>query len=377
MTTTVRVLQVITRMNFGGPAFELHAVHEYLPPDVQSIIVTGVCERDETEFLSRHNIRAEVQVVESLSRTINLYRDIKAFIAIRSKLQEFQPDVVHTHLSKAGLLARLAALTVRPRPALIHTFHGHVLRGYFGFFKNCTFLLLERFLGKRTNMLFCIGTKTKLDLVRLKIGHPDHMLVIPTGLVVQSSGNRIAVREELNISLENFVIIYPGRLTKVKRIDRLADVMQTLGNFPNLTWLVAGDGEELHFLKDLQKSRDVDLRLLGWRSDLDTIFSACDLSVLVSDHEGTPLSVVHAGLHGVPTLATNVGSVSDLIKDGFTGFLVEPLSQSVVLKLTSILEDKLELKLISERCKKTFRSQYSGQASSDIHAKIYRQFKAG
>jgi glycosyltransferase involved in cell wall biosynthesis len=226
-------------------------------------------------------------------------------------------------------------------------------------------------------MLFCIGTKTKLDLVRLKIGHPDHMLVIPTGLVVQSSGNRIAVREELNISLENFVIIYPGRLTKVKRIDRLADVMQTLGNFPNLTWLVAGDGEELHFLKDLQKSRDVDLRLLGWRSDLDTIFSACDLSVLVSDHEGTPLSVVHAGLHGVPTLATNVGSVSDLIKDGFTGFLVEPLSQSVVLKLTSILEDKLELKLISERCKKTFRSQYSGQASSDIHAKIYRQFKAG
>jgi glycosyltransferase involved in cell wall biosynthesis len=347
-------------------------MQEFFTPEIHSELLVGVCESDEVEFLESNEIRGELSIVDSLHKSIHLPTDFKAFWAIRRAVNLKKPDIVHTHMSKAGLLGRLASISVRPRPLIVHTYHGHVFDGYFGKAKTKAVITIERLLAHYSARLLAIGTKTKFDLVDRQIGDANQVVVIPTGMLPLEGKSRKDVRKDLGISQDKFVIIFAGRLTRIKRIDRLVEVIRLSAHKENLTWIVAGGGDEMRLIEQVIEEDCADIRFLGWRSDLDDIFCASDLSILLSDNEGTPLSVIQAGFHGVPTLATLVGSVGDLITDNLNGFLVERNPYAIATRISWLIDHPEVVEKAGRASRNLFTDSFSGRTSAEHHAKIYR-----
>lgn len=372
----IKVIQLIARMNVGGPAFEIQAVQTEFPElGIDSILVTGKCGSDEQDFLERHQVQGQVIQIENLQRAINPSKDLKSFFEIRRLLKELRPDVLHTHTSKAGVLGRLAAISLLQRPKLVHTFHGHVLDGYFWRPIEFLILLVEKFLASKTDLLLCIGSKTKSDIEHFKIASSARTRVVPTAILYSEDFPSTHSRHRLGLADDLFVVIFSGRLTSIKRIDRLIEIMKLSSDIPNLLWLILGDGPDRGLLELARDEFDLPIKMLGWRDDVQTILPACDVSILVSDNEGTPLSIVEAGYFGVPSIATNVGSVSDLISHGYNGILVSTDPVEIARAVRNLNEDREFLAKISNQVKVDYREQYSARKAALDHAHYYQMIK--
>jgi glycosyltransferase involved in cell wall biosynthesis len=329
----VRVLRVIARLNLGGPAqqaallsggrldperFETLLVHGSLPPGEGSMADLAEREGARTEF------------VPSLGQPLRPHRDVAALVKVAAIARRFRPDIVHTHTAKAGFVGRTAALAaVRPRPLLVHTFHGHVLEGYFGAAKSGLYRRLERTLARRTDRLIGVSDSTVADLVRLGVAPPDRFDVIPLGLDLDAFARLeeaagCDLRAELGIGEEEVVLGFVGRLVEIKRVDLLLRAFARARDGVRLRLLVVGDGELRPRLEALTAELGIadTVSFLGYRRDRREVAAATDVAVLASANEGTPVSLIEAAAAGRPAVATRVGGVGDVVTPQ-TGILVD------------------------------------------------------
>jgi glycosyltransferase involved in cell wall biosynthesis len=228
------------------------------------------------------------------------------------------------------MLGRLTALfSRRPRPVVVHTFHGHVLRGYFGPLLTGFYRAVERGLARISDQLICVSAQNMEELIGLGVGRRRQFRVIPVGLDLDSmappSAMAHALRDELRISADDVIATFVGRLVPIKRVDRLlqATALARAWGVP-VQLVVVGDGELRSDLETLARELRIEavVHFLGYRAEVGSIVAASDIAVLSSDNEGTPVSLIHAGAVGVPSVATAVGGVSEVVlQDG--GVLVE------------------------------------------------------
>lgn len=372
----MNVVHIIARLNVGGPAFELQALQAEFPKlGVNSTIIAGYCEHDEKEFLDLNLIAGPIYRVASLKRRISPISDFKSFLTLRKLLIDLKPDIVHTHTSKAGLLGRVAAITIAPRPGIVHSFHGHVFEGYFREPSVFLILRIERILAHFTNLILCVGSKTKEEVVLRKVAPAEKVAVVPTARLIERGPSKGRVRSNLRIGMTQIVVAYVGRLAPIKRIDRLVEVIRLLESERHITWLILGDGQDRKLIESAKRTFDVDIRFLGWKNDLHNFLPCVDIAVLVSDNEGTPLSIVDAGYFGVPTVSTKVGSVSDLIQDSFNGLLVKPTAPDIAGAIKSLVKNQDKLRFLSSNARSFFRENFSPKKSASLHLKYYRQIK--
>ena len=237
---------------------------------------------------------------------------------------------MHTHTAKAGTLGRLAARLARV-PVKIHTFHGHVLEGYFSRPVTRAFLEIERRLARTTDRLVAVSPRLKAQLLAMGIGRPEQVEVVPLGLDLERfRGARPAsptLRPSLGLAEGASVLGIVGRLVPIKDHVTLFQALARLpteGRGVHLT--VVGDGEERARLEGLASSLGLGLRIhfLGWRVDLETILKELDVVICASRNEGTPVALIEAMAAGIPVLSTDVGGVADLVTHGLTGWLVSP-----------------------------------------------------
>ena len=175
---------------------------------------------------------------------MSLLADLKAFFGLVSLIRKFKPDVIHTHTAKAGVLGRLASLLAGRGAVRVHTFHGHLLHGYFSGSVTKIVILIEKFFAARTRVLIAIGTKVRDDLVAVGIGRVDKYRVFFPGLAAPKAQARSAAQSALGISTEALYVTFVGRLTQIKRPDRLLDVAKECKSRGiTVHFLVAGEGE--------------------------------------------------------------------------------------------------------------------------------------
>jgi glycosyltransferase involved in cell wall biosynthesis len=273
---------------------------------------------------------ARTEFVPSLGQPLRPHRDVAALVKVAAIARRFRPDIVHTHTAKAGFVGRTAALAaVRPRPLLVHTFHGHVLEGYFGAAKSGLYRRLERTLARRTDRLIGVSDSTVADLVRLGVAPPDRFDVIPLGLDLDAFARLeeaagCDLRAELGIGEEEVVLGFVGRLVEIKRVDLLLRAFARARDGVRLRLLVVGDGELRPRLEALTAELGIadTVSFLGYRRDLPAIAAATDVAVLASANEGTPVSLIEAAAAGRPAVATRVGGVGDVVTPQ-TGILVD------------------------------------------------------
>jgi glycosyltransferase involved in cell wall biosynthesis len=321
----IKVLHVVTRMNTGGVAVLLDDLMSSFDPRlVEATLLTGSCDETEEDYLSVRKQNYRLVRVACLQKKFNPQKDIQAFLEIRRLIKSFHIDVVHTHTSKAGFLGRLAASTVKPKPVRVHTFHGHLLTGYFSSWKTKVVYSIEKFLEIFTDSFVAMGSQVRNDLESIGLGKRAKFNVFFPGLPSRVFEPKPIARQELGLKENGTYILFVGRMTAIKRPERLLDSIEELVNRKvNVQVLAAGDGELLAGLRDQAAQADLPITFLGWRSDIPKLIAASDIAILTSDNEAVPLTLIEASMAGLPLVSTNVGSVSDVLVNDLNGYLVD------------------------------------------------------
>jgi glycosyltransferase involved in cell wall biosynthesis len=282
-----------------------------------------------SEFLVRAE-RCRTTVVPGLTPEISPLGDLRALVALVRLIRRYRPHIVHTHTAKAGFVGRLAAIvSPRPRPIVVHTYHGHVLEGYFGRAASAAYRLLERGLAQVSDCLIGVSEATVDDLVRLKVARRNRFRVVPLGLDLRrflkgDRGDAAALRARCGAGPDEILVAYVGRLVPIKRVDlTLRAVAQARQAGAGVRLVVVGDGHcraSLERLADEVGIADA-VCFLGYLQDAGTVTAAADIAILSSDNEGTPVWLIEASAAGLPAVATRVGGVSDVVRPD-TGVLV-------------------------------------------------------
>jgi glycosyltransferase involved in cell wall biosynthesis len=331
----VNVLRVIARLNMGGPA--LHVA--YLTAGLRdrgydTTLVAGTLARGEDSMgFVAEELGIDVVRIEELGREISPFRDLLATVRLARVIRRERPQILHTHTAKAGAVGRLAALLAGPArpPVIVHTFHGHVLRGYFGPIRTRFFLALERWLAAHTTALIAVGPQVRDDLVALGVAPPERFVVVRLGIELEErvraqDDGRAETRRYLGLPADRFVVGWVGRMTAVKRTDDVLDAFRLLREEGvDACLCLVGDGPDRERLEQRASELGVirDTLFLGYQEDVAPYYAAFDALVLPSANEGTPVSVIEALAAEIPVVATRVGGVPDVVREGEEGFLVD------------------------------------------------------
>jgi glycosyltransferase involved in cell wall biosynthesis len=334
----MKVARVITRLNIGGPSIQAIALTSRLADrGHQTRLLHGRIGPGEGDMRYLAARDAHLVYVPTLGRAIAPLDDLRTLARLYRELREFQPTIVHTHMAKAGLLGRLAARVYNvtrgaaPRARLVHTYHGHVLEGYFGGARTSVFIALERWLARISDAIVAISPAIRGELLdQYRIGRPEQYRVIPLGFDLApfaaiNGEARARARQILQIDVNAPVVTTVGRLTAIKQHHLFLDVAErVIARHTDAVILLVGDGE-LRANLEAQAARlglGSHVRFLGWRRDLATLYAATDVFALTSRNEGTPVALIEAMASSVPGVSTDVGGVRDVILDATMGIRV-------------------------------------------------------
>jgi glycosyltransferase involved in cell wall biosynthesis len=337
----VRVLRVIARLNVGGPALQAAVLSRDLDPDrFEQRLVAGALGPGEGDYVALRAPDLQVSYLPGLGRAPHAVDDLRALAGLVQTIRSFRPHIVHTHTAKAGVLGRLAA-RMCDVPATVHTFHGHLLNGYFSPLVRRGVIDVERVFARGTTRLVAVGDQVRRDLLAAGIGRPDQYRVVAPGVRLPSPPLRPVARDHLGLPPDRPVVSFVARLTAVKRPDRFAEMAAIVADrHPETLFVAVGDGELAGDLASRAARAGVSLRLLGWRSQMEMVYAASDVVVLTSDNEGMPVSLIEAQAAGVPCVTTGVGSTAEVIADGETGFVTGPDPSELALAVDRLLGDE-------------------------------------
>jgi glycosyltransferase involved in cell wall biosynthesis len=364
----VRVLHVIGRMNVGGPAAIVTALLD--SPDMEVQALVGDVGAGEADYLLLRELSTAVIRVPGLGPAVRPGHDARALVEIVSHMRRFRPDIVHTHTAKAGVLGRTAAV-VTGVGGRVHSFHGHLLHGYFSPAVTRGIVVTERSLARVTDRLVAVGRGVRDDLLGARIGRAGQYAVIAPGVSLpRPVPTPPAARAALGLAADGAVVAYVARLTKVKRPDRMIEVARAL---PDVTFVVAGDGP---LRAETEAAAPANVRFLGWRADIENVYGAADAVLLTSDNEGMPVTLIEAALCGVPAVATNVGSTGEVVLDGKTGRTVAPEPAALVFALSELLADRGSAEAMGAAARRRAEEAFSPAAMTGAHAELYRSVLA-
>jgi glycosyltransferase involved in cell wall biosynthesis len=384
----VRVLRVIARLNMGGPALHVaYLTHGLRERGYETTLVAGSLARgeDSMEFVARE-LGIEATHLPELRRDIAPIRDLQATLRLAQLIRRLRPDILHTHTAKAGAVGRMAASLVgdaRP-PIVVHTFHGHVLRGYFGPRLSYGFRLLERWLARRTDALVAVSPEVRDELVRLGVAPAEKFTVVRVGIELSARvadlDGRAETRRRLGIARDSFTVGWVGRMTGVKRTSDVLLAFKRLRERGVDAFLcMIGDGPEREQLERRAHELGIMKRtlFLGYQEQVAPYYAALDAMILPSGNEGTPVSAIEALAAGRPVVATRVGGLPDVVREGEDGFLVAPGAvDELADRLERLAADEELRRRMGEAGRERVLPRYSVERLIDDVDALYRSLLA-
>ena len=385
----IKVLRVIARLNVGGPALHVAYLTAGLADrGYETTLVAGTLARGEESMAAASETRGvRIETLPALHREIGPLRDAQAIVRLARLIRKERPTILHTHTAKAGAVGRIAALlagSARP-PIVVHTFHGHVLHGYFNPLTTLAFRMLERWLARVTTALVAVSPEVRDDLVRLHVAPASKFTVIRLGIELDErtsadENERAETRRQLGVGQDAFIVGWVGRMTAVKRTD---DVMRALRGLVDrgvdAYLCLVGDGPDRDHLERYAHELGVVKRCLfvGYQEDVARFYSAIDALLLPSANEGTPVSVIEALAAQRPAVATRVGGTPDVIRDGVDGFLVEVGDADALSdRLTELAADPERRARMGADGRERVLGRYAVERLVDDIDRLYRELLA-
>ena len=351
----IKILRIINRFNIGGPTYNATFLTKFMSDEFETLLIGGLPEENEANSLHvLQEYDVEPLLVPEMKREPNLKSDRLALKKIKTIIQEFKPDIVHTHASKAGAIGRKAAFSCNV-PVVVHTFHGHVFHSYFGKVKTNLFKNIERYLAKKSSGIIAISNLQKKELCEEhKITNAKKMEVIPLGFDLKKfqdnyTDKRKATRLKYEIGDDCIALCIIGRLAPVKDHFFFLDVVEELSNKTERKFkvFIVGDGELKSDIENrvsqLQK-QGIDIVMTSWIFDIASFNAGMDIMCLTSKNEGTPVSLIEAQASNLPVISTDVGGVSDIVSENETGFIISRKDKRNFIEKLKILIEQDEIR---------------------------------
>jgi len=370
----IRVVHVLTRTNIGGPSVIVASLlADDRNADIMQSVVRGVPRPDEGDYFAESPLQAHITTIAELGKRVRPWDDIRACISLIRFFRSTKPDVVHTHMAKAGFIGRLAAWCARV-PVRVHTFHGHLLRGYFNPTVTRLIVIAERLLRVITTHTVVVGHAVRRDLIEAHIVAADRSTVINPGINQLEPVDAAVARRALGLPESGVIVMYVGRFAAIKRPDRFVELAHSMVGEAGVHFVMVGDGP---LLTDTQAIAGPNVAFLGWQRDLATLVSAADIVVMCSDNEGVPLFLLEAAMVGRPAVSTDVGSVRDVVEDGVTGLVVDNGDAMALTNAVQRLVRDTHLRAqLGTTARERARSSFTAHVGVDAHAALYRSLVA-
>jgi|TARA_B110000091_G_scaffold105967_1_gene114980 glycosyltransferase involved in cell wall biosynthesis len=388
-----KVLRIINRFNIGGPTYNAAYLTKYLPSEYETLLIGG--DKEESEDSSQHildELGINPIIIPEMRRAIRFGNDYAAYKKIKQIIEEFKPDIVHTHASKAGTLGRMAAFACNV-PAVVHTFHGHVFHSYFSKAKTTIFKRIEKKLALKSSAIVAISAIQKEELGTVhKIAPLDKIEVIPLGFDLERFQNnleekRAEFRKEYQIKDDEIAIGIIGRLVPIKNHQLFLNALRYVLDHTDkkVRAFIIGDGESRNDIINLAKDLNIPfsrsnvkfeispLTLTSWIKNIDIVNAGMDIIALSSLNEGTPVSLIEAQAANNPVVSTNVGGIENVVLQNKTGLLsdVEDL-ETYSANLLELVENDSKREAMSKEGWKHVKDQYSYKRLVSDVDKLYK-----
>jgi glycosyltransferase involved in cell wall biosynthesis len=363
-----KILRIINRFNLGGPTYNAAYLSRYMPSEFETLLVGGEKDdsEDSSEFIVK-NLGLDPIIIPEMKREIDLKNDFEAYRKMVKIIEDFKPDIVHTHASKAGTIGRLAAANMKV-PVIIHTFHGHVFHSYFGKMKTVMYKNIERNLARRSSTIIAISEKQKTELCLIhRICKPEKIRVVPLGFDLtrfteNMHDKRSKFRLRYNIADDEIAIGIIGRLVPIKNHKLFIEASKIVleKTQQKLRLFIIGDGEdrlniesmarkaEIPFIDAMTSNAVAPLTFTSWIQEIDVACAGLDIIALTSLNEGTPVSLIEAQAANKPIVTTNVGGIENVVVEGVTALLSHSKTDpnqfaDLLLQLTENKERRVEM----------------------------------
>ncbi len=382
----IRVVRVIARLNMGGPALHVAYLTKGLEQrGYETTLVAGSLARGENSMaFVAEELGVDVYPIPQLHREISPVYDALAILRLVRLLKSYRPHILHTHTAKAGAVGRIAAMLAgdaRP-PIIVHTFHGHVLRGYFDPIRTEIFRQLERKLATVTTRLIAVGPEVRDDLVRLHVAPEEKFSVVRLGIdldqrLADEDDQGADLRRLFGISPDSFVVGWIGRMTSIKRMpDILLAFKRLRERGVDATLCLVGDGPDRERVEERAHELGISRHTLfiGYQHDVGPYYAFFDALLLPSANEGTPVVAIEALASSRPVVATRVGGVPDVVTDGVDGFLVDVSDiDSMTTRLAELAADPTLRRTMGRAGRQRVLPRYRVERLIDDIDALYRE----
>ena len=383
----IKVLRIISRLNIGGPSIHVINLNKGLDKKMfQSLLLCGDISDGEKSMLNEAKKSGiKLMSIPELTNEHSLkLKDLKALLKIYLIIKKYKPEIVHTHTAKAGLIGRIAAhLALTPK--IIHTYHGHVLHGYFSKPKTYLLRLMEKFLALITDSLIVVSDKIKTELINYKISKPAKFNIIKLGFNLNPFLNnhhlKNKLKENLELPYDSNLIGIVGRMVPIKNHKLFIEAAsQIIAKKENTYFLIVGDGPLRKSIENLTYKLNINKNTFftGWRNDLPLIYASLDILVCSSDNEGTSVSMIEAMASGCPVVTTSVGGHPDIIDEGNNGYLIEPQNTDTLAnKILEILNNPNKSLRLGENARTDAKNNFSYDRLINDVQKHYKKLLIG
>ncbi len=381
----VRILRIIARLNVGGPA--IHTIcltNRLVERGYETLLVSGrEGDREGNMYDLAESQGVQPHFIETLGREVDLRSDLASYREICRLIHQFKPHIVHTHTAKAGALGRLAAHRCKV-PLIVHTFHGHVLRGYFGKPKTEFYRRVEKQLGKWSTKLVTVSTAARDELAAMGVAPMDKFVPIPLGLPLEKfrDAKRLhkgKIRNELGLDENHFLVGIVARLAPIKNHREFFQAAKLISaEHSNFRFLVIGDGPLRSELEELVREMKIEDQVifLGMRADLDVIYGDLNVSVLTSKNEGLPVALIEALASGTPIVGSDVGATHELKNSSWASGIYPPGDVEVLAgAIMEAYRRYSDYQLITREMKSEIIRRYSVERLVDDIDRLYTDMR--
>lgn len=379
----IKIAEVITRLDWSGAPDIVEIICSRLEPSVYDITLiygpTAWPTGKTREFLERFQGRSII--VPSLKRNINLIDDLASLLRLYIIFSQGKFDIVHTHTAKAGFIGRIAA-KLAGTPFVIHTPHGHDFYGYFGSVGSRFVVILERIAALFADKIAVLTETEKRDMLKYHVCDSGKIEVVKSGINFSAFEKKdvdiIKKKDEFNIEPGDIVVGAISRLESIKGLEYFIDsVKMVLDVVPKAKFLIVGEGSLRSSLEDRANRMGIGDRVIftGWREDVPEIMMILDVVVLASLNEAVGRVLIEAGLTGKPVVATAVGGVPDIVRNGKTGILVSPMdSEGIGRAIIELLKDENKRQTMGRAAREWVKSNFDQKNMIDSIDSIYKEY---
>ena len=378
----IKIARIITRMDLGGAQRAvLHLSKELDPEKFEQIVITG-----EGGLLLSELPPVQHYVVPELVRHVGpalLWTDLKAISRVCRILRNFDPLIVHTHTPKAGIVGRWAAW-LADVPRVVHTYHGFGFSAERRSWQRVFYMGAEKLTARITHQFVAVSYQNRLQAEECRMFPRGQCEVIRSGVDFSGfqtlSVDKIKKKMELGICSSDKVVGVVASFTPAKGLHHFLDAARKIcDEIPDVCFLMVGDGALRPHLE--QQIRQLQLgarvKMLGWRRDIPELLQLFDVFLLTSLWEGLPRSLVEARFCGVPSVASNVDGVSEVVHDGKSGYLVVPGDTETMAKRVSQLLRDESLRHRMGQFGKLGIEEFSAQKMLRDYSQLYKNITLG